>query len=69
MSQPPTKVQSGPSADALAAFYRQRSESLRRNTTTTEDQAMNQQQKQADTPVQADTRGWFQRLYDALGGH
>lgn len=68
MAQKPTQV--GPSAEALAAFYRQRSESLRRNTTTTEDSKMQTQQDQHNaTPAQQDMRSWYQKLYDALGGH
>lgn len=60
----------GPSPEALAAFYRHRSESLRGTNTTVDTAAMQEAQRKKDmTPAQEDQRGWFQRLFDALGGH
>lgn len=58
----------GPSPEALAAFYRHRSEALRNSHTTSEDRAMNQDQKKKDSAAQTDMRSWYQRLFDALGG-
>ena len=65
----PKKTQPvGPSPEALAAFYRLRSESLRGSHTTTQDATMNQQQQQQNqTPVQTQQRSWFQSLMHAFG--
>lgn len=67
---PQKKNPSGPSPEALAAFYRLRSESLRNSHTTTQEQTqqMNRQVNQPKPEVQQ-PMGIVEYVLSALAGH
>ena len=72
MATPPTKRTApppGPSPEALAAFYKMRSESLRDSHTTTQDAQMQTTPQQPQPADNHGGMGWLDYLISALKGH